>query len=51
MTGLTLKNIANVVGGKLYCDKIYEDKTIDGVTIDSRLVEKDYLFVCIKGWA
>jgi len=49
MTGLTLKNIANVVGGKLYCDKIYEDRTIDGVTIDSRLVEKDYLFVCIKG--
>lgn len=49
MTGLTLKIIADVVNGKLFCDKDKENQTIEGVAIDSRLVEKDYLFVCIKG--
>ncbi len=49
MTGLTLKIIAEVVNGTLFCDKDKENCTIEGVAIDSRLVEKDYLFVCIKG--
>ncbi len=49
MTDLTLKKIAEVVNGKLICDKDKENIVIDGVAIDSRLVEKDYLFVCIKG--
>ena len=49
MTGLTLKVIAEVVNGTLICDKEKELNTIEGVTIDSRLVEKDFLFVCIKG--
>ena len=49
MTGLTLKIIADVVKGTLYCDEGKENCTIEGVTIDSRLVEKDFLFVCIKG--
>ncbi len=49
MTGLTLKIIADVVEGTLFCDKDKENSTIEGVTIDSRLVEKDFLFVCIKG--
>ncbi len=49
MTGLTLKIIADVVKGTLYCDSDKMDCTIDGVAIDSRLVEKNFLFVCIKG--
>ena len=49
MKELTLKKIAEVVNGKLVCTKDLQDRTIEGVAIDSRLVEKDYLFVCIKG--
>lgn len=49
MPNMTLKNIA------LACDGIYvgakelEEKVICGAVIDSRLVEKDYLFIPIKG--
>ncbi len=49
MTGLTLKIIADVVKGELFCDKEKESYTIEGVAIDSRIVEKGFLFVCIKG--
>lgn len=49
MKDLTLKKIAEVVNGKLVCTKDFEECTIEGVAIDSRLVEKNFLFVCIKG--
>lgn len=49
MKDLTLKKIAEVVNGTLVCDEDKQMHIIEGVAIDSRLVEKDYLFVCIKG--
>lgn len=49
MTGLTLKAIAKAVNGQLFCDEKLENQEIQGVVMDNRLVEKDYLFVSIKG--
>lgn len=49
MKGLNLKNIAAAVDGKLYNGENDDGFEIDGVVIDSRKIEKNYLFVAIKG--
>ena len=49
MPNLTLKNIALACEGTYVGTTELEDKVICGVVIDSRLVEKDYLFIPIKG--
>ena len=49
MPNLTLKNIALACEGTYMGSAELEDKVICGVVIDSRLVEKDYLFIPIKG--
>ncbi len=49
MPNMTLKNIALASGGIYIGPSELEDKVICGAVIDSRLVEKDYLFIPIKG--
>lgn len=49
MRGLTLKNIACAVGGKIYNEQSDKGIEIDGVVIDSRKVKENYLFVAVKG--
>ncbi len=49
MPNLTLKNIALACEGTYVGPSELEDKVICGAVIDSRLVEKDYLFIPIKG--
>lgn len=49
MKCLSLENIAFAVNGKLYNKKFDQGQEVDGVVIDSRKVEKNYLFVAIKG--
>jgi UDP-N-acetylmuramoyl-tripeptide--D-alanyl-D-alanine ligase len=51
MKNMTLKNIADAVNGKLFCDNINNEefRTAQGVVIDSRLVDKDYIFIATKG--
>lgn len=49
MKNMTLAHIAEAVGGKLCAATGREKEEIKGVVIDSRKVEKDYLFVATKG--
>ena len=49
MRNLSLKNIATACEGIYVGCKEAEDKMICGAVIDSRLVEKDFLFIAIKG--
>ena len=52
MKHMTLQNIANAAQGKLvYPENMTFDeaKTVQGVVLDSRKVEQDYLFVATKG--
>lgn len=49
MKNLTLNNIANAVNGKLVNGEKFKDIEIAGAVIDSRTVEKDYLFIAVKG--
>lgn len=49
MKNLTLENIAKVCSGTYFGSESLKDKTISGVVIDSRKVEKDFLFVAVKG--
>lgn len=50
MKNLTLKQIAAAVNGTLYHGETCDDcKEIAGAVIDSRKVEKDYLFIAVKG--
>lgn len=49
MPKLTLKNIAAACEGIYVGSKEDEEKVICGAVIDSRLVEKDYLFIAVKG--
>jgi len=52
MKHMTLQNIANAVQGKLvYPVHVVtdEERTVQGVVLDSRKVEKDYLFIATKG--
>lgn len=49
MKGLSLKKIAAAVDGILYNGEEDDGSEIDGVVIDSRKAEKNFLFVAIKG--
>lgn len=49
MKGLSLNNIADAVEGTLYNGESDDGSEIDGIVIDSRKIEKNYLFVAIKG--
>jgi UDP-N-acetylmuramoyl-tripeptide--D-alanyl-D-alanine ligase len=49
MKNMTLQNIIMVTGGKYYGDEIRLKRTISDITIDSRKVTKDCLFVPIVG--
>lgn len=50
MKNLSLKNIANVCDGKLFCsDELAADTEVTSIVSDSRKIEKGGLFVAIKG--
>lgn len=49
MKNLTLANITRACQGTYHGDTSLLDKEVAGVTIDSRKVEKDFLFVAIDG--
>ena len=49
MKNMTLENIAAACGGTYFGSDADKKKEIAGAVIDSRLVEKDYLFIPIKG--
>ena len=49
MKNLTLKNIAEACGGILYNGDGFENKEVSDVTIDSRKVTENCLFIPIKG--
>lgn len=51
MKQMTLANIAHAVGGQLFYSEKQKDANsiVQGVVIDNRLIEKDYLFIPIKG--
>ena len=49
MTNMTLEKIAAACGGIYYGTDADKMREIAGAVIDSRLVEKDYLFIPIKG--
>ena len=48
MKNMTLSNIAKACQGRLILNN-HHDTTIKGVEIDSRKIEKDYLFIAHKG--
>ena len=49
MRNMTLENIAAACGGTYYGSENDKSKEIAGAVIDNRLIEKDYLFIAIKG--
>lgn len=49
MKNLTLENIAKACHGTYHGDESKKSREVAGVVIDSRKVEKDYLFVAIDG--
>ena len=49
MRNLTVENIAKAVGGSYFGPEKLLNKEISGVTLDSRQVEEDFLFVPVKG--
>ncbi len=49
MKNMTLANLAEACGGTYYGAEADKGKEIAGAVIDSRQVEKDYLFIAIKG--
>lgn len=49
MRHLTLENIAKVCDGTYFGDSGQQAKEAAGVVIDSRKVEKDYIFIAAKG--
>lgn len=49
MKNMTLQNIAQAVGGELFGAEGKEQLEIKGVVLDSRKVEKDYLFLATVG--
>lgn len=49
MKNLTLANITKACQGTYHGDESLLDREVSGVTIDSRKVEKDFLFVAING--
>lgn len=49
MENMTLANIAAACGGTYFGAETDKERVIAGVVIDNRLIEKDYLFIAIKG--
>ena len=49
MKNMTLANIATACGGMYYGTEADKNREIAGAVIDNRLIEKDYLFIAIKG--
>ena len=51
MRNMTLEKIAQALGGRLYGAEGSDlsDRGVQGVVIDNRQVEKDYLFIPIRG--
>lgn len=49
MKNMTLNNIALACDGKLCSDEGYHGNEISGVVLDSRLIQKDNLFIAAKG--
>lgn len=49
MKNMTLANIAAACGGTYYGTEVAKNREIACAVIDNRLVEKDYLFIAIKG--
>lgn len=49
MKNMTLANIAAACGGTYYGTEADKNREIAGAVIDNRLIEKDYLFIAIKG--
>ncbi|MBH1939972.1 UDP-N-acetylmuramoyl-tripeptide--D-alanyl-D-alanine ligase [Mobilitalea sibirica] len=49
MKNMTLTQIAKACNGNLFFDKDYDGREISGVVMDSRLVEKDYIFIATVG--
>lgn len=50
MKNLTLRNIADACGGKIYgAEETAGDNEVAGVALDSRQVEAGYLFIAAKG--
>ncbi len=49
MKHITLKQIANACNGKYYGDSKKINVPVNGISIDNRLIKKDYLFVPIIG--
>lgn len=49
MKNLTFYNIAKACGGRLYHYCPEQEQEVEGVVLDSRLVQKGYLFIATKG--
>jgi len=49
MKNMTLENITTACGGTYYGTEADKKREIAGAVIDNRLIEKDYLFIAIKG--
>ena len=55
MKGLTIRSVTHAVGGVLYCngkrlsDGADDERQISAVTIDSRTVTENSLFIAVKG--
>ncbi len=49
MKTMTLENITKACRGTYFGPEEKKSRTIEGAVIDSRLVEKDYLFIPVKG--
>ena len=49
MKNMTLNNIAIACRGKLFTQSTIGESEVKGVVIDSRLIEKDFLFIATRG--
>ena len=49
MKGMTLRAMAEACGGIYYGGIEYVESVVSSITIDSRKIEKDSLFIAIKG--
>ncbi|MDE6209763.1 MAG: UDP-N-acetylmuramoyl-tripeptide--D-alanyl-D-alanine ligase [Lachnospiraceae bacterium] len=49
MRNLTLSSVAKAIKGELFCEASVMNNEINGAVIDSREIEKDYLFFAVKG--
>ena len=49
MKAMSLREIAEAIGGQYFGDQKQLDRSVTGVAIDSRKIEEGYLFVPLKG--